>query len=115
MIRILFWAALVGGLVLLAVLFLAYLNGAVALDDARQQVRYQQQTIETLRGMLDDVSRHVDRATIARLVERRADSSHVVKRDGDSMSLDEIVFVFEGNKVSAVRLLHSGGSGAERR
>jgi len=105
--RVLFWAALVGGAGIAGVLGVAYLNAAVALDDAYQQVRYQRQTIETLRGMLDGVSRHVDRATITRLVEQRAKSSHVVKREAESISLDEIEFVFEGERVSAVRLLQS--------
>lgn len=113
--RLLFWVALVGGAGIAGVLGVAYLNAAVALDDAHQQVRYQRQTIETLRGMLEDVSRHVDRATITSLVEQRGKSSHVVKREADSVSFDEIVFVFEGERVSAVRLLQSSGSQPESR
>jgi hypothetical protein len=114
MVRILCWVAFVGTVLLVAVLCFAYLDAAVALDDARQEVHYQQQRIETLRGILNDVSKEVDRATIVRLVERRADSSHVIKKGAESISLDEIVFVFDGDKVSGVRLFESGGAAIPR-
>ena len=113
--RILFWMAIIACAGIAGVLGVAYLNVAVALDDAYQQVRDQRQTAETLRAILEDVSRHVDRATVTSLVERRANSSRVLKREAETLSLDEIVFVFEGDKVSAVRLLGATGSPRESR
>jgi hypothetical protein len=113
--RVLYWGTLVAAAGIVGVFFVAYLNAAVALDDAYEQVRYQRQTIETLRGVLEGVSRHLDRATITRVVEQRANSSYEVKREAASVSLKDIVFVFEGEKVSAVRLLQSSGSQPEPR
>ena len=101
------------GLVVLAGLFLLYswVNAAISLDYARQQQKLDQQRIELLLEMLRHTSTSLTREGLERLIAEHYSSGHVIKRDGDRVQIDDLIFRFSGESVTQVSLLGEDAHG----
>jgi hypothetical protein len=72
-----------------------WVDTAVSLDHARQQQKSERESKELLRSVLVTLNRGANRAELQKVLHKNLGGEHIFKDEGDSYSVDGIVFRFD--------------------
>ena len=95
---------------LLGVAVYGWLDTAVSLDHAREQQKFDEESLELLRRFVVAFNHGTNRPDIAQYVKRNyAGPEHVIKEEPDRILVDGIVFCFDNTQsLSKVLFLDKG-------
>jgi hypothetical protein len=107
--RILFRIVLILLLVLVPVLVYGWVNVAVSLDHAKQQQAVEHNRAEILRKLMVMTNACRTRTDLMKNINEQFGKAHLIKVNGDSVSVDEVVLEFSGENLKGIAFLGESG------
>jgi hypothetical protein len=96
------------GFLIVACIILIYLwvDSRVSLDYARQEQKYQHRQLKILQSLLQETGKRLNRSEIKHVVIMNFGKDFVIKEDSEQISVDDIIFKFNGDTLIQVKLLN---------